>query len=101
MKLGELLRKFREQKGLLLREVAAELKVDTALISKMERGEKNIKREHLKGLSRLYQVQEKQLITFWLADKIKKTVDNEPWAEDALKMVVKEMKKFTYIYCSE
>ena len=43
MIIGKKLRELREQKGLLLRQVAASLEVDTAYISKMERGEKNIK----------------------------------------------------------
>jgi transcriptional regulator with XRE-family HTH domain len=45
MIIGQKLRELRGEKGLLLRQVAAELEVDTAYMSKMERGEKNIKRE--------------------------------------------------------
>ena len=37
---GETIRHIRENKGMLLRQVAATLEIDTALISKIERGER-------------------------------------------------------------
>lgn len=40
--LGEKLKELRESKGLLQRQVAAELKVDTAYISKMENNDKPV-----------------------------------------------------------
>ncbi|MBZ0241895.1 MAG: helix-turn-helix domain-containing protein, partial [Bacteroidales bacterium] len=39
---GEKLRQIRAQKGLSLREVAALLAIDVAILSKMERGERKI-----------------------------------------------------------
>ena len=56
MIIGKHLRELREEKGLLLRQVAASLEVDTAYISKMERGEKNIKREFILKLAEIYKV---------------------------------------------
>lgn len=44
--LGERLRLLRESKGLLQREVAAELAVDTAYISKMENNDKPVSLKH-------------------------------------------------------
>ena len=41
---GETVRDLRENKGLLLRQVAAVLEVDTAFLSKMERNEKKASR---------------------------------------------------------
>ncbi len=46
-KFGELLRSRRETKQLLLRHVAAELDIDTAMLSKIERGEKIAKHEFI------------------------------------------------------
>jgi transcriptional regulator with XRE-family HTH domain len=46
--LGEKLRELREAKGLVQRQVAADLEVDTAYISKMEHNEKPVSRNHLK-----------------------------------------------------
>ena len=44
-KLGQELRKIRESNNILLRQVASYLEIDTALISKMERGERNLHRK--------------------------------------------------------
>jgi HTH-type transcriptional regulator, competence development regulator len=70
MIIGKKLRELRESKGLLLRQVAAELEVDTAYISKMERGEKNIKKEYVIRLAKLYAFDENELISLWLADRV-------------------------------
>lgn len=87
MIIGQKLRELREEKGLLLRQVAAELEVDTAYISKMERGEKNIKREYILKLALLYNSKEDELITIWLADKVFDLINNEKNALGALKIV--------------
>ena len=66
--LGERLRELRDAKGLVQRQVAAELEVDTAYISKMESNEKPVSRQHLKKLSVLLGIAEEELLTLWLAD---------------------------------
>jgi transcriptional regulator with XRE-family HTH domain len=43
-KLGELLRRLRVEQKLPLRKVAALLDIDVAILSKMERGERKLKR---------------------------------------------------------
>jgi len=87
MIIGKKLRELREQKGLLLRQVAASLEVDTAYISKMERGEKNIKREYIFKLAELYQSDKDELLTIWLADQIYDIVKDEKLGEKALRVV--------------
>lgn len=93
MIIGQKLRELREEKGLLLRQVAAELEVDTAYISKMERGEKNIKKEYIIQLSKLYEYDETELIAVWLADKIFDTVKDESAALKAIDIVQKHLKE--------
>jgi len=92
MKLGQKLRELREQKGMLLREVAANLEKDTAMISKIERDEKSLKREHLKRLSELFNYSEKELMTLWLSDKLLEIVESEKHGLDALKLTEKRIK---------
>jgi transcriptional regulator with XRE-family HTH domain len=87
MIIGKKLRELREQKGLLLRQVAAELEVDTAYISKMEQGKKNIKREFILKLAGIYGVNENDLITIWLTDQVYSLLKNELLANDVLKSV--------------
>jgi transcriptional regulator with XRE-family HTH domain len=92
MIIGKKLRELREQKGLLLRQVAAELEVDTAYISKMEQGKKNIKRDFILKLASIYNYDESELITLWLADHISEIVKNEVTAVAALNIVIKNLK---------
>lgn len=93
MIIGRKLRELREANGLLMRQVAAKLEVDTAYISKMERGEKNIKKEFIIQLSELYNFNKNELIALWLADKIFDTLKNEETAIQALEIAKNELKK--------
>ena len=93
MIIGKKLRELREQKGLLLRQVAAELEVDTAYISKMERGEKNIKRDYILKLANIYESDKNELQILWLADQIVDIVKNEEHAIAALAVAEKELNK--------
>lgn len=94
--LGEKLRELREAKGLVQRQVAAELEVDTAYISKMESNEKPVSRQHLKKLSVLLGIAEDELLTLWLADKLYDIAKDEPVglkAMEAAEEVLKTHKK--------
>jgi transcriptional regulator with XRE-family HTH domain len=88
--LGEKIRGLREAKGLVQREIAAELDVDIAYVSKMETGEKPVSRNHLETLSRLFGVSEEELMTLWVADKLYAIARKEPLALKAMYMVQEE-----------
>jgi transcriptional regulator with XRE-family HTH domain len=90
--LGEKLKELRESKGLVQRQVAADLQVDTAYISKMEHNEKPVSRNHLKKLSKLYSVPENELLPIWLADKVLQLVENEKHSAQALEMALNKVK---------
>jgi HTH-type transcriptional regulator, competence development regulator len=85
--LGQKLRELRETKGLMQRQVAETLQVDTAYFSKIESNEKPLNRLHVKKLAGLLGVDEKELMTLWLADKVFDLLQNEPLAEASLLMV--------------
>jgi transcriptional regulator with XRE-family HTH domain len=91
--LGEKLKELREAKGLVQRQVAAELDVDTAYVSKMEHNEKPVSRTHLKKLSRLYSITENDLLPIWLADKVLQLVENEKYSVQALEMALNKVKE--------
>ncbi|MDN3687239.1 helix-turn-helix domain-containing protein [Cyclobacterium jeungdonense] len=90
--LGNKLRELRASKGLLLRQVAAYIEVDTALVSKLERGERKAKRGHVEALAKIFKVNEKELITLWLADQVFDLVKDEEVANDVLKVAESELK---------
>jgi HTH-type transcriptional regulator, competence development regulator len=91
-KFGDLIRNTREEKELLLRHIAAALDVDTALVSKIERGEKIAKREHVLALAQLFNINPEELIALWLADQVYTLVANEEQALDALRVAEEEVK---------
>lgn len=90
---GETIRELREKKGLLLRQLAAALEIDTALISKIERGERTAQREQVSKLAAMLEVEEEQLMVIWLSDKIMNIVEEEPAAYKALKKTEKRITK--------
>ena len=89
--LGEKLKALREAKGLVQRQVAAELEVDTAYISKMESNEKPVSRTHLKKLAVLLGIGEEDLLTLWLADKLLDVVKGEPAGLKSVEIVLAQM----------
>ena len=90
---GEQIRKLREHKGLLQRQVANQLEMDTPMLSKIERGERNAKREQVSILSRIFNVPEDDLLSLWLADKVYEVVKDEEVALKALSVTEDEVKK--------
>jgi transcriptional regulator with XRE-family HTH domain len=90
--LGGKLKELRELNGFVQRQVAAQLEIDTAYVSKMENGEKQLSSIHLKKLSVLYKTNEKELLTLWMADKIIRLVDKEKIGKDAIILALKEIE---------
>jgi len=95
--LGEKIKALRESKGLVQREVAIELGVDIAYLSRMEHSEKPVNRNHLKKLAILFDFPEKELRTLWLADRLIDLSKDEPEAEQALKVARNEIVNKTRI----
>lgn len=93
--LGQKLRESRENQNLLLRQVAAFLEVDTALISKVERGERNLNRDQVIKLSLLLDISQEELISLWLCDKIIGIVGAEKYALQGMKKALKKLKTLT------
>lgn len=96
MNFGEHIKQLREQNQLLQRQVASVLEIDTAMLSKIERGERKAKREHIPLLASLLHSNEKELFTIWLADQIYQLVENEEEALQALKIAEMEIKQFKH-----
>ena len=59
------------------RQLSAALEIDTPMYSKIERGERKAKRSQIPIMAKLFEIDEKELLTIWLADKILDTVENE------------------------
>lgn len=90
---GQRIRELRTQNNLLLRQVASTINIDTALLSKIERGERPLKKEQIISLAKLFKVPTNELKTLWLADQLYNVIEGEPMADEALKSVSKKSKK--------
>ncbi|MGZ4009908.1 MAG: helix-turn-helix domain-containing protein [Flavisolibacter sp.] len=90
---GERIKQLREEKGLLQRQLAASLEMDTPMFSKIERGERKAKREQVLELAKLLMVPPEELLALWLAGKVYEMVKNEEVALKALSVTEDEVKK--------
>ena len=77
---------------MLQRQLAAVLGVDVPMFSKIERGDRRAKREHVIILAQQLNVSEEELLSLWLADKIIDAIDNDSNVGlSALNVVHKEL----------
>lgn len=90
---GFKIRQLREDNNLLLRQVAPFIDIDTPLLSKIERGERILKKEQIPQLAKILKTDEDELTTLWLADQMYNVIKDEPMADNALKAVFKTIKK--------
>lgn len=96
MQFGEMIRELRESQGLLQRQLAANLEIDTPMFSKIERGERKAKREQVEQLAELLHADKPALFSIWLADQILDLIKNEPQANEAIEIVKKELEKYEH-----
>jgi transcriptional regulator with XRE-family HTH domain len=83
---GEHIRKLREEKGLPLRKVAAELDIDPSTLSKIERGERTANKEMIPYLSSLFEEDEDCLCTILMSDKVAYDLMSEKNSHEILKV---------------
>ena len=82
MLLGKRIKELRAEQKLLQRQLAAILEIDTPMFSKIERGDRRAKRGQVITLAHQFKVDERELLTLWLADKILDALDGD---DDKLK----------------
>lgn len=90
---GEKIRTLRGKQNLFLRQVASLLEMDTAQLSKIEKGLRQLKREQIAIIAEILKADKDELLTLWLADQLMDVIKNEPLADEALKSVSKKIKK--------
>jgi transcriptional regulator with XRE-family HTH domain len=95
---AELIRELREKNGLLLRQVAAEIEIDQALLSKIERGERLPTKEQVIKLAKFYKVDLDETLVTFFSDKLVYEVQDE---DVALKAMQVAEKKINYLIKSK
>lgn len=88
---GERVRELRERQNLYLRQVAPILEMDTAQLSKIEKGLRQIKREQIPILANILKVESDELLMLWVADQIIDVISGEDVALKALRVAEKEL----------
>lgn len=92
MPLGQLLKAKREEKGLLLRQVAAHLDIDQAILSKIENGNRKATKDNISKLSEILEIDKEQLMIQFLSEKIAYEIADEDCAVKALRMAEEKVK---------
>ena len=90
---GQKIRKEREKQKMFLRHVSAFLEVDTSLLSNTERGVRSLNRDQVVKLASLLKIDEQELLSIWLCDKVLNLVEKEICGKSALTKAIKHLTK--------
>ena len=87
MLLVQKIKELRLENGVLQRQLASLLEIDTHMFSKIERGDRRAKRTQVIQIANYFNVDERELLTLWVADKVLDAVDDEnELRSDAIKV---------------
>ena len=89
---GELLRSLREQVGQTLKTVAENLDMDTSLLAKIERNERQPTKLIISQVSDYFHVDKKELLTEFLSDQIAYKILEEEGDIEILKVAEEKVK---------
>jgi transcriptional regulator with XRE-family HTH domain len=91
-KFGDRIKQLREENNFLQKHIAAQLDIDTPMLSKIERGERRAKKEQVFILAGILKVPQADLLTLWLADQVYEIVKDEDVALKAIQVAEEEVK---------
>lgn len=89
--IGQILRNKRQVLGLLLRQVSAYVDIDQAILSKIERNERNPTKEMLAKLAEILKLDNEELLVQFISDKIAYEIADEDCANKVLKVAEKKI----------
>ena len=75
-----------------MRKVSAFLDMDQAVLSKIERGQRKLTKEHVVKLADFFNYDEKEMLIAFLSDRIMYEIGNEKYAKEALKMAKEKIE---------
>lgn len=93
---GEAIRRYRIEKKLPLRKVAAYLDIDQAVLSKIERGKRKATRDQVLDLARFFNADKGNLLVAWLSDKIVNELAEENSPYEALRAAEEKIAYKTF-----
>ena len=90
---GHTIRQMRIDKGLLLRQLAAKLNVDSSLLSRVENGAKKLSREQVVALASILGEDEAKLLVLYLGERVVYELkDEEALAIEAIMVAEKRIR---------
>ena len=89
---GEHLRHLREDEGLTLKFVSEQINIDTSLLAKIERNERQPTKQIMKEVSDFFKVDEKELQNDFLSDQIAYKILDEEADLSILKVAEEKVK---------
>jgi transcriptional regulator with XRE-family HTH domain len=91
---GDKIRIQRVEKRITQRQLAAAIEIDTATYCKIEKGDRRAKREQVITLATLLEIDTKELIRLWSADKVYDIIAEEEEATQILNVVAESIIKY-------
>jgi transcriptional regulator with XRE-family HTH domain len=91
---GNRIKTLREDKQIPQRQLASVLEIDTATYCKIEKGDRRAKREQVIVLAELLEVDSKELIRLWSADKVYDIIAEEEEATQILNVVAETIVEY-------
>lgn len=88
------IRMQRVEKRITQRQLAAAIEIDTATYCKIEKGDRRAKREQVITLANLLEIDTKELIRLWSADKVYDIIAEEEEATLILNVVAESIIKY-------
>lgn len=95
--IGQVIKSLRLKHQKTLREVAAFLELDQAILSKMENGKRPITEKIVRQLSQFFEEDEHQLHNLLVADRLYKIIENEKDAVDIMALLESRIEYQTKI----
>ncbi|NHM06953.1 helix-turn-helix transcriptional regulator [Flavobacterium sp. CYK-4] len=85
------LKKGRESKGLKTRAVSSMLKIDQALISKFENGQRRPTKNQITQLAQLFDINIESLTILWIKEKLLTEIQDEPLGIKAFEAAAEQL----------
>lgn len=88
---GNIIKDKRTEANKTLSEVFFDLKIDAAILSKIERGERTATKKQVLDFINYYNIDEKEAFSVWLSERILKEYKTEKYILDAFKVAEEEV----------
>ncbi|MFN6374629.1 MAG: helix-turn-helix domain-containing protein [Chitinophagia bacterium] len=88
---GKKIKELRLKFGLLQNDVASELNIDAPMLSKIENGTRQIRREQISILEKMFNKNKDELLVLWLSDRILDVIKDERLANKAIELADKNI----------